>query len=299
MALAMALLLLLALVANTAAQKLVFPCYWSATYELKGASFLHYTCADVPDASILAFDAGTEDGSFTEFSLAVYDDAGYNLFTSGSAAQCLNKACARVDAYEKVGSLVVPAGAGRVHVVVARPTVGKSANFAVMVSVSKHAPIIGGQLTGAPPPPPANVCQAIEEALPPFCVVHPDCASFDCDVDVLGIDTFDLAVELDFCGSPINMSLTVSDADHTFSDSFNISIGNYQIPIPDASFDIPFVGNATLNVVINLSGTRSNVSIAIGVEACTQTFGCFPSPPIEIIDAVLDFEDLPCPPGTW
>eukprot|EP01116_Phalansterium_solitarium_P024660 TRINITY_DN9094_c0_g1_i1.p1 TRINITY_DN9094_c0_g1~~TRINITY_DN9094_c0_g1_i1.p1 ORF type:complete len:376 (-),score=45.35 TRINITY_DN9094_c0_g1_i1:167-1183(-) len=281
------------------ADKQAAPCFWQSTVDLSGQSYKEFLCANVEDGSSLVYEASSVSG-YDEFSLLTFTDKQYAAWSQGLQAICSNAGCDRKDSYSKSGSLRVSAADAPFHVVLIHAAEeSKTAQFEAMVSVSVGAAFIpGGQLTGGPPPPPANVCQAIEEALPSFCTLFPDCATIDCQVP-LYFDTFNVELQMNFCANPINVALSINDTDDQVQWNETVSIGDWLIPIPGATIEIPVLGNATLEVVIFLDGSRSGLNISLGLEACLNNNEnmCFPDPPIAIITGVFDFTGLPCPPS--
>jgi len=289
------LYLLLALCPAAFAAQLASPCFWDETIRLDGQTYRDFKCSELQEGSSIAFDISSDSG-FDDFAVLVLPEKEFVAWLKGDEARCSNVDCLRKDSYAKLGSARLSTAAAPYHVVVLHSAdAGKAADFHATVSISVGAVIVGGQLTAAPPPPPANVCQAIQEALPSFCSLGTDCATISCDVSVY-FDSFDVTVFLDFCSQPINLTLTVTDADNEFSFNYTVSIGTYLIPIPGASVNIPFIGNATLDAAVWLDGSRSNFNVSIGLEACLDDGTCFPQPPIAILTGVFDFTDIPCPP---
>lgn len=273
----------------SAIEKQVAPCHWSGTYDVAGQSYLHLTCADVPDGSIISYDVSSTNG-YDEFSVLVLQDTELIEHLAHNSAFCINTDCSRKDAYGKTGKYVVKSAGSPYHFLVANR--GEMASsFEVAISVAAYEVFPAGQLTGAPPPPPANVCQAIEEAIPPFCTISQDCGTIDCDLNVY-LDDFDLEIVLDFCDTPLYVSITVNDTDKEVYWNYNASIGSYLIPVPEITVDVPIIGNATLNIALDLYGSQSGVNITVGVEFCTSLL-C--TPDIEIIEGIFDFTGVPCP----
>ena len=149
-------------------------------------------------------------------------------------------------------------------------------------------------------------CDYIWDDLPDEC----DCDDRDyggiveCDVDLMGLDTVGVKIDIEPCAEPMKFEMDITESDLGIDYPIvNIGPGTDEhVPIPGLSIDLPGVGDAGVDAIISLDGNIDELTLGFGVDACVDTpigdacgadIPITGNPfPIMLLDATYDFGDL-------
>tara|TARA_B100000795_G_scaffold17640_1_gene11707 strand:+ start:707 stop:1414 length:708 start_codon:yes stop_codon:yes gene_type:complete len=121
-----------------------------------------------------------------------------------------------------------------------------------------------------------GICSVIADDLPSEC----QCTSGSgvgeftvaCTVDFLDIDEIGLTGNFQPCGSPAQANFEVTEADLGIDYTKSYEAGDAQeFPIPGLTVGIPIVGDAQVELAVNLGGDFSSLTVALGLDACIDT----------------------------
>jgi len=125
----------------------------------------------------------------------------------------------------------------------------------------------------------------------------------ECDVSFLGLDTIGLAADLAVCGDDLhaNVEIVESALGIDYKVAGISSDSTTDIAVPGLSVGIPKIGDAGVQVAINLHGTASSLSAKIGLDACAKVLGfklcggnLLPVLPIWILDGTWQLPSSIC-----
>eukprot|EP01098_Paradermamoeba_levis_P012301 TRINITY_DN5355_c0_g1_i1.p1 TRINITY_DN5355_c0_g1~~TRINITY_DN5355_c0_g1_i1.p1 ORF type:complete len:220 (-),score=64.43 TRINITY_DN5355_c0_g1_i1:22-627(-) len=142
-----------------------------------------------------------------------------------------------------------------------------------------------------------DICNQIQQYIPSFCIVEPNCLKIDCSVNLLGLLSFGASVAINPCSKPVNAKVSLNSTRPAFSLTRTIN-GSVDFPVPGVALPnfIPGIsGQLYIDAIV--SGSKSALGIDVGVHACGSLFGkqyCLPKPPLTLISGSLNLSGVTC-----
>jgi len=122
-----------------------------------------------------------------------------------------------------------------------------------------------------------GVCEIIASYLPSFCTCQDKSLGgiAQCQVNMLNLDTVGLKMDIEPCADPAHVNLDVTEADLGIDYPITgLTAGEDEdIPIPGLSINIPVVGDAGVNAVVDLDGNVDQFTMDLGLDACAEVMG--------------------------
>eukprot|EP00949_MAST-11_sp_MAST-11-sp1_P000525 g525.t1 len=129
---------------------------------------------------------------------------------------------------------------------------------------------VGSALAGS------SVCSYVQPYLPGICSCQGLTYGFDakCNVQIPNVATLGLQAVVNPCGWSPEASIYVTAQNLYRYKLFGISSPNtHDVPIPGASWSVPYVGEVGLSVAVSLGGSLQGLSMAVGVDGCAKVLG--------------------------